>query len=147
MGTIREGDSSYVAAMLSKPNVPLFVSSLLSMLFVTLHIAHDIVWKIAPGGLSNLIVVVFLLLWLTGGIVLGESRTGHVIGIVCSFLAGGVPVVHMMGKGGLTAGVSGNPPGAFFFAWTLIALSVTATFSLILSVRGLWRLRRGRLPA
>jgi hypothetical protein len=28
--------------------------------------------------------------------------------------------------------------GAFFFIWTLLALGVTALFSVILSVRGLW---------
>jgi hypothetical protein len=34
--------------------------------------------------------------------------------------------------------------GAFFFAWTPIALGVTAIFSVILSVRGLWSLWRGK---
>ena len=37
-----------------------------------------------------------------------------------------------------------NSSGAFFFVWTLIALGVTALFSVILSVRGLWSLRRGQ---
>ena len=32
----------------------------------------------------------------------------------------------------------------FFFVWTMLALAVAATFSLILSVRGLWRLQRGQ---
>jgi hypothetical protein len=35
--------------------------------------------------------------------------------------------------------------GAFFFARTLLALGVTADFSVILSVCGLWSLHRGRL--
>jgi len=34
-----------------------------------------------------------------------------------------------------------NSSGAFFFVWTLIALGVTALFSVILSVRGLWSLQ------
>ena len=31
-----------------------------------------------------------------------------------------------------------------FFIWTILALGVTALFSLILSARGLWSLRRGQ---
>ena len=34
--------------------------------------------------------------------------------------------------------------GGFFFVWTLLALGVTSTFSVILSARGLWSLRRGQ---
>ena len=34
--------------------------------------------------------------------------------------------------------------GAFFFVWTLIALGVTALFSVILSARGLWTLLWGQ---
>jgi hypothetical protein len=33
---------------------------------------------------------------------------------------------------------------AFLFVWTLHVLGVTGMFSLILSVRGLWSLRRGQ---
>jgi hypothetical protein len=34
--------------------------------------------------------------------------------------------------------------GGLFFIWTLLALGVTALFSVILSVRGLWSLKRGQ---
>ena len=50
----------------------------------------------------------------------------------------------MMGKG---VGVGGNiakSSGAFFFVWTLIALGVTALFSVTLSARGLWTLQWGQ---
>jgi hypothetical protein len=50
-------------------------------------------------------------------------------------------VVPMMGSG-LAGKRIGSADGPFFFAWTLIALGVTANFSVILSVRGLWSLRR-----
>jgi hypothetical protein len=44
----------------------------------------------------------------------------------------------MMGKGvGIGSNIA-NSSGAFFFVWTLLALGVTALFSVILSVRGLW---------
>ncbi len=48
----------------------------------------------------------------------------------------------MIGKGGVTGGIKSG--GAFFFAWTLIALGVTALFSVTLSARGLRSLQRGQ---
>jgi hypothetical protein len=47
----------------------------------------------------------------------------------------------MMGKGVGVGGRIAKSSGAFFFVWTLIALGVTALFSVILSVRGLWGLQ------
>ena len=52
----------------------------------------------------------------------------------------------MKGKGvGIASGIASgiaNSSGGFFFVWTLIALGVTALFSVVLSARGLWSLRR-----
>ncbi len=48
-----------------------------------------------------------------------------------------VPVVHMKGAG--VGGAIATSNGAFFFIWTLLALGVTALFSVMLSARGLWR--------
>jgi hypothetical protein len=45
---------------------------------------------------------------------------------------------------GLVGGRIANSVGIFFFVWTLIALGVTACFSVVLSARGLWSLRRGQ---
>ncbi len=125
-----------------KRNVLLTITSLLSILFTAFHITDDIVYKISPGGLSNLVVVAFVVVWLYAMFVLAEGRSGYVIVILLSFLASAVPILHMNGKSGITAGISSRS-GAFFFAWTLLALEVTAVFSLILSARGLWSLRRG----
>jgi len=128
-----------------KHNRVLIITSLLSMLFTTFHITDDIVYKISPGGLSNLTVVVFLVVWLYTMLVLAEGRLGYVIVLLLSLLASAVPILHMNGSSGITAGIS-NPSGAFFFAWTILALEVTAVFSVILSARGLWTLpwRRAR---
>jgi hypothetical protein len=49
-----------------------------------------------------------------------------------------------MRGGGLVGGDIAKSGGAFFFVWTLIALGVTALFSVILSAHGLWSLRRGQ---
>jgi hypothetical protein len=35
----------------------------------------------------------------------------------------------------------GKYSGDFFFIWTMLAIGVTALFSVILSVKGLWGLR------
>ncbi|HEY0077496.1 MAG TPA: hypothetical protein VGB73_02540 [Pyrinomonadaceae bacterium] len=123
----------------------LTIASLLSILFFTLHLADDIVRGIEPGGLSNLIGGVLIsVVWLYATLVLAERRTGYVILLLASLLSLAVPVIHMKGKGvGVASGIA-NSNGGFFFVWTLIALGVTGLFSLILSARGLWSLRRGQ---
>ena len=127
-----------------KQNVILTITSLLTILFTTFHLTHDIVRGVSPGGLSNLPVVLVLVVWLYGTLVLAERRSGYVIMLVASLLASGLPVVHMTGKRGVVGGAIGESSGAFFFAWTLIALGVTAIFSVILSARGLRGLQRGQ---
>jgi hypothetical protein len=59
-----------------------------------------------------------------------------------SLLAAGLPVLHLMGKSGITGGATPKTAGAVFFAWTLLAVGATATSSVILSARGLWSLQR-----
>lgn len=127
-----------------KQSVVLTITSLLSILFVTFHLADDIVRGMEPGKLPDLIVVPILVLWLYGTLVLAGKRSGYVIILLGSLLGLLVPVIHMMGKG---VGVSGNiakSNGAFFFIWTLLALGVTSLFSIVLSLRGLWELLPSR---
>ena len=104
------------------------------------HLSDDIVRRMEPGGLKNLTGVLILVVWLYGTLVLAERRLGYVIILLGSLLGSGVLVVHMMGAG-LVGGAIASSSGVFFRVWTLIALGVTATFSLILSARGLWSLR------
>jgi len=125
-----------------KHQVTLTITSLLLILFTTFHLTDDIVHRMFPGGLSSLPVVLVLAVWLYATLVLAERRSGCVIILVLSLLASGLPVLHMTGSGGVTGGIKSG--GAFFFAWTLLALGVTAIFSVILSARGLWSLRRGQ---
>jgi len=126
-----------------KQTAVLVISSLLAMLFGTFHIADDIIRGFAPGRLSNVSVVLVVTIWLYATLLLAERRSGYFIILVMSLLSSYVPIVHMTGKRGITAGIPSSP-GAFFFVWTLIALGVTATFSVVLSLRGLWSLRRQR---
>ena len=124
----------------------LTIASLISLLFLTFHLADDIVHGFEPGGLSNLVGAVLIsVVWLYGTLVLAERRSGYIIMFLGSLLALFVPYVHMRGKGvGVTSRL-GNTSGHFFFVWTLIAIGVLGLFSAILSARGLWSLpwRRG----
>ena len=126
-----------------KSNALLTIASLLSILFMTFHLSDDIVRGFEPGGVKNFTGVLILVVWLYGTLVLAEKRSGYVILLLGSLLGAGIPVLHMTGAG-LVGGRIANSSGVFFWVWTLFALGVTATFSLILSVRGLWSLRWGK---
>ena len=128
-----------------KNSVMLTITSLLLVLFLTFHLAHDIVRGFEPGGLSNLIGTVLIsAVWLYGTLVLAERRSGYIIMLLGSLLSLAVPVIHMKGKGvGVTSSLA-NSSGHFFFVWILIAIGVTSLFTAILSARGLWSLRRSQ---
>jgi hypothetical protein len=125
-----------------KHNLILTIASLLSILFMTFHLADDIVRGMEKGGTANLIAVPILVAWLYATLVLAERRSGYVIQLLGSFLGAVVPFVHFRGAGGVAGGEIAKSSGAFFFFWTLIALGVSAVFSFILSSRGLWSLIR-----
>ena len=126
-----------------KNDLTLVITSLLSILFASFHHADDVVRGMAPPGLSNLVPVGFLLVWLYGTLMLTGRRSGFIIMLVASLLASSLPIVHMMGSG-LAGPRLVASSGAFFFVWTLIALGVTGLFSVILSAQGLWSLRSRR---
>ena len=127
-----------------KHNIQLTITTLLLSLFLTFHLTDDIVRGFEKGGLSNLIAVPIVVAWLYGTLILTGRRSGYIINLVLSLFALVVPLIHMKGKGvGAASRIAGSG-GAFFFVWTLIAIGVVALFSVILSVHGLWSLRRRR---
>lgn len=119
----------------------LIITSLLSILLFALHWVDDIVRGIATGGVTGLGGVLILVVWLCGPLVFQERRLGYVIMLLGSILGLGVLVIHMRGPG-LVGGRIANSSGVFFWVWTLIALGVTSTMSIILSARGLFLHRR-----
>ena len=131
-----------------KHNVMLTVASLLSILLLTFHLTDDIVRGFEREGSQTSLPCPLFVVWLYGALVLAERRSGYIILLVGSLLGMGVPVIHMMGRGVGVGSSIARSTGAFFFVWTLIALGVTALFSLILSVRGLcalpWRRPKAR---
>jgi hypothetical protein len=125
-------------------NVISAITSLLAILFTSLHHADDVVRGLAPGKFSNIIPIVVLAIWLYGTIlVLSERRSGYIIVLVLSFLVLGVPVIHMTGSGFAGPRII-NGGRAFFFVWTLVMMGATALLSVILSGRALWSLRRAK---
>lgn len=126
-----------------KDNLTLTITSLLSILFVTFHLSDDIVRGLEPGGFTNVRGVLMLVVWLYGTLVLAGRRSGYIIMVLGSLLGTVIPLAHMRGVG-LVGGRVANSSGMFFWVWTMMALHVTAIFSLVLSVRGLWSGFRSR---
>ena len=122
-----------------KHNTVLTVASLLSLLFLTLHITDDIVRGISKAESSNTALLV-LAVFLYGTLVLPERRSGHVIILLIGLMAAAMPVMHMRGA---HYGEIAKSPGGFFFVWTLWALGGLGGLTFILSARGLGSWRRG----
>jgi hypothetical protein len=120
------------------------VTSLLSIIFFTFHFANDIVRGFEPGGFKNAGGILIVAAWLYGTLALGGRRSGHILMLFGAVLGSVVPLAHMRGAG-LVGGKVANSSGIFFWVWTLIALGVTASISVVLSARGLWSLRRSQL--
>ena len=127
----------------------LTTTSLLTILFMTVHLTGDILFRMSPAGLVNLFAVFVFVVQLYGTLVLGGRRAGYIIIFLCSALGLLISVIHMKGTSGVIGGDIGNSGQAFLFVWTILALGVTATFSVILSARALlslpWR-RSRRAP-
>ena len=123
-----------------KHTTMLTVASLLSLLFLTIHITDDIVRGISKAESSNTALVV-LAVFQYGTLVLPERRSGHVIILLIGLMAAAMPVMHMRGA---HYGEIAKSPGGFFFVWTLWALGGLGGFTFLLSARGLWDLRRRR---
>ena len=126
-----------------KDKTTLIITSLLSILFFAFHWVDEVARGLEPGGVSGLFGVLILVVWLYGTLVLGERRSGYVVMLLGSIFGLGVLVLHMRGTG-LVGRRIANSSGVFFWVWTLIALGVTSTFSMILSARGLRGLQRGQ---
>jgi len=126
-----------------KESTILTSTSLLSILLFTFHLSDDIVRGFEPGGFKNVSGILILAVWLYGTVALAGRRSGYILMLLGALLGSVVPLAHMRGAG-LVGGRIANSSGIFFWVWTLVALGVTASVSVVLSVRGLWSVRRGQ---
>ena len=119
----------------------LTITSLLAILFMTLHVVDDIKRGISPASptlMDNILGPVIFVVWLVGTLMLAERRSGHVIMLLGGLFAAAMPVLHMRGMSYPKIVAS---DGGFFFVWTLYAVGVTGAFSVILATRALWLTR------
>ena len=128
-----------------KRNVTLTITSLLSILFFSLHWADEVARGLEPGTGSASGGLLILAVWLSATLVFPDRRLGLVLLLLGAILASGVPILHMQGRG-LVLGRYGytNANAMFCWVWTNIALGASGLLSLVLSVRLLWSLRRGQ---
>ena len=120
----------------------LMILSLVLVLLFIFHLTDDIVHGYEPGGLSNLIGgVAILVVVLYGAILLNNRLSGYIIMLLGGLIAMAAPVLHMKGAG---VGEIARSTGGFFFVWTLLALGFTGAFSTVLSAQGIWSTLRAR---
>lgn len=125
-----------------KHNRKLIIASLLCIILFMLHLADDIVRGFEPGTATNLTALPLFGVWLYGTLVLSERRSGYIIMLLFGLLSLAVPILHMRGRGvGINSSIA-HTSGAFFFVWTLFALGLSGLFAFVLSIHGLWSLRR-----
>jgi hypothetical protein len=116
-------------------------TTLLCVFLFTIHLADDMTRGIEKGGLWNLTAIPNFTIWACGTLVSRERRSGYVLMLLGGLLGLCVPIAHMRGRG---LGVIAKSSGGFFSSWTVIAIGVTALVSVILSIHGLWMLKRGQ---
>src|SRR5687768_1067380 len=104
-----------------KHSVLLTITSLLSILLFSIHLADDIVRGLSAPGADNLVAVVILLVWLYGTLMLKGRRVGYVIMLLGAIFAAAMPVLHMTGR---SYGEIAASSGGFFFIWTILLLGV-----------------------
>ena len=124
-------------------NIALTITSLLTTLFASFHLADDVVIGIEPGGTSNYNGVLILAVFLFATLMLDGRRWAHALVLIGSLGSAAVPYLHMTGPG-LVGGKAANSTDKFFWVWTLFALGATAIVSVVLSARGLWSLQRSQ---
>ena len=98
-----------------KQTAMLTTASLLTILLMTFHLTGDILFKMAPAGLSNLFAVFIFVVLLCGTLLLAGRRAGYIIIFFGSVLGLVIPVVHMKGTRGVIGGEIGNSSASFLF--------------------------------
>ena len=128
-----------------KDNITLTITALLTILLMTFHIAEDIVRGFEPGGLKNIQTILTFFIFFYGTVALAGRRSGYIIILLGSLLGCLVSIAHMLGAG-LVGGRIANSGGKLFWVWTVLALGITALFSVVRSARALWKFswRRAR---
>ncbi len=124
-----------------KPGVLLTGTTLLTGLFLTLHVADDIARGMDTIGLHTLTALFVLALWLYGSLVLSGRRSGYILQLLLAILGLGVVIIHLKGAHMGQIAVSS---GGVLFVWTLFVIGTTSFMSMLLCLHGLLTLRKGQ---
>lgn len=124
-----------------KPGAPLTGTTLITALFLTLHVADDIARGMDTIGLHSLIAMLVLGLWLYGALVLSGRLWGYVLQLLLAILGLGVVVIHLKGAHMGQIAVSS---GGVVFVWGLFVIGTTSFMTMLLCLHGLLALRKGQ---
>ena len=124
-----------------KPGVLLTGTTLITALFLTLHVADDIARGIDTIGLHTLTAILVFGLWLYGALVLSGRRSGYVLSLLLAILGLGVVIIHLKGAHMGQIAVSS---GGVVFVWTLFVLGTTSFMSMLLCLHGLLTLGKAQ---
>ena len=123
-------------------------SSLLAILFMTLHLTDDVNrGEGAQGGFGGLLVVLIQVAWLYAIVRLAERRPGYIVSLIGSFGVSFIAIGHLTGIGGdIVLGQIASASG-LFFVWVVFAMALSAILSLISSVQLLFSPTTEKLAA
>ena len=124
-----------------KPSVLLTGTTLITALFLTLHVADDIARGMDTIGLHSLIPMVVFGLWLYGALVLSGRRWGYILLLLLSIVGLGVVIIHLRGTHMGQIAVSN---GGVLFVWTLFVIGTTSSLSFLLCLQGLLTSQKGQ---
>ena len=81
-----------------KQNLPLTISSLLSIVLFTVHLAHDIVFGLdSMSRAGTFTFFAIMLVSLYGTVELAGRRSGYIIMLLVGIMAAAMPVLHTVG--------------------------------------------------
>jgi hypothetical protein len=124
-----------------KPKNMLIVASLITLLFMIVHLTQDVMRQ--PDGTNKIpIPIVIFAVWLYGTLMLSDRILGYIIMLFGGLIGAAMIILH-------SKGIVISNSGGFFFVWTLFVLSTTGWFTMILAAREIWttlRSRRRTLP-
>jgi hypothetical protein len=112
-------------------------------MLLLIHLSGDIVYGFERGETVMALGVLAAGAWLAAVLALGP-RAAYALVLLLSCVAPIVPLIHMSGTG-VADDISGTDIGIFLFIWSTMALGAIAPVAVALSIKGLWRLRRGML--
>jgi hypothetical protein len=138
-GDLGEATGRTMAKRAMRHNIAVTATSLLSLLFLSFHLTHDVMRQ-AEGAVTYPVPVLVFALWLYGTVALSGRAWGYAIMLVGGLFAAAMIVVH-------AHGFVVSKSGGFFFVWTRFALSAMGWVTMILSARGLWSAFRSRRAA